>query len=82
MMHTVNMLEAKSNLSRLVDAVEQGEEHEIIIARHGRPAAKLVPIEIVATNKRIGVAAGIFEVPDDIDACNDDVARLFLGEVR
>lgn len=40
-MHTVNMLQAKSSLSRLVEAIEQGEEREIIIARNGRPAAKL-----------------------------------------
>ena len=41
-MPVVNMLEAKSNLSRLVEAVESGVETEIIIARNGRPAAKLV----------------------------------------
>jgi prevent-host-death family protein len=78
-MSTVNMLQAKSNLSRLVEALEQGREHEIIIARHGRPAAKLVPIEVSAVEQRIGAAKGRFEVPDNIDACNDEVARLFLG---
>jgi antitoxin (DNA-binding transcriptional repressor) of toxin-antitoxin stability system len=35
-MQTVNMLEAKSNLSRLVEAIEQGKEREIVIARNGR----------------------------------------------
>jgi len=39
-MHSVNMLEAKSTLSRLVEAIEQGQEQEIIIARNGRPAAR------------------------------------------
>ncbi len=78
-MHTINMSEATSNLSPLVDALEQGRELEIIIARHGRPAARLVPIEVAASCKRIGVAKGIFEVPDDIDARNDEVAKLFLG---
>src|SRR4029078_4101136 len=43
-MPTVNMLEAKSNLSRLVDAVESGAESEIIIERNGRPAPRLVGI--------------------------------------
>jgi prevent-host-death family protein len=79
-MFTVNMLQAKSSLSRLVEALEQGEEREIIIARNGRPAARLVPIEAPATAQRIGVAKGAFEVPEDIDARNDEVARLFLGE--
>lgn len=78
-MQTVNMLQAKSSLSRLVEAIEQGQEREIIIARNGRPAAKLVPIETVPAGKRIGVANGVFEVPDTIDAHNDEVARLFMG---
>ena len=41
-MHPVNMLQAKSNLSRLVEALEQATERKIIITRNGRPAAKLV----------------------------------------
>lgn len=78
-MTTVNMLQAKSSLSRLVEALEQGQEREIIIARNGRPAAKLVPLDAGPVGKRIGVAKGKFEVPDTIDAHNDEVARLFLG---
>lgn len=78
-MHAVNMLQAKSSLSRLVESIEQGEEREIIIARNGRPAAKLVPIESTISGLRIGVAKGIFNVPDNIDSSNDDVARLFFG---
>lgn len=78
-MQSVNMLQAKSSLSRLVEAIEQGREREIVIARNGRPAAKLVPIDTMPPGKRIGVARGLFEVPDSIDAHNDEVARLFLG---
>ena len=78
-MHAVNMLQAKSSLSRLVEAIEQGQEREIVIARNGRPAAKLVPIDTPPPGKRIGVAKGLFEVPDTIDAHNDEVAQLFMG---
>ena len=78
-MRAVNMLEAKSSLSRLVEAIEQGQEREIVIARNGRPAARLVPIDSVPAGKRLGVARGVFEVPDDIDLHNAEVARLFLG---
>jgi len=78
-MQTVNMLQAKSSLSRLVEAIEQGEEREIIIARNGRPAAKLVPISELPSGQRLGVAKGVFEVPDNIDAGNDEIARIFLG---
>ncbi|MBW7901514.1 MAG: type II toxin-antitoxin system prevent-host-death family antitoxin [Rhodocyclaceae bacterium] len=78
-MQAVNMLQAKSSLSRLVEAIEQGQEREIVIARNGRPAARLVPIETAPAGRRIGVAKGKFEVPDSIDAHNAEVARLFLG---
>lgn len=79
-MQTVNMLQAKSSLSRLVEAIEQGQQREIVIARNGRPVAKLVPIDAAPPEKRLGVAKGLFEVPDDIDAHNEEVAALFLGE--
>lgn len=78
-MQAVNMLQAKSSLSRLVEAIEQGREQEIVIARNGRPVARLVPIEAVPTGRRMGIAKGKFEVPDTIDAHNEEVARLFLG---
>ena len=76
-MSTVNMFEAKSTLSRLVDDLEQGREREIIIARNGKPAARLLAIEAIPAAQRLGVAKGLFEVPDSIDAHNAEVARLF-----
>jgi len=78
-MPIVNMLEAKSNLSRLVEAVESGSEAEIIIARNGRPAARLVAIKPIHAGERIGVAKGKFTVPGDIDADAASVAALFHG---
>ena len=78
-MSIVNMLEAKSNLSRLVGAVESGRETEIVIARNGRPAARLVPMKAGPAGKRIGVAKGKFVVPDDIDAHNAEIEALFNG---
>jgi prevent-host-death family protein len=78
-MSTVNMFEAKSNLSRLVEAVETGAEAEIIIARNGRPVARLVPIGPARVGQRIGVARGAFIVPDTIDLANEEVEALFHG---
>lgn len=78
-MPSVNIRQAKSSLSRLVEAIEQGQEREIVIARDGRPVAKLVPIDAVPAGKRIGVAKGKFDVPDRIDLHNTKVANLFLG---
>jgi prevent-host-death family protein len=76
-MHTVNMLEAKTNLSRLVEALESGAEREIVISRNGRPVARLVPLVRSEPAARIGAAAGRICVPDDIDVDNERVAELF-----
>lgn len=74
----VNMLKAKSSLSQLVDAVESGAEPQVIIARNGRPAAKLVRADASDMGAmRIGVAKGRFEIPDDIDQPNEQIAKLF-----
>ena len=81
-MHTVNMLQAKTSLSRLVEAIELGQEREIVIARNGRPAARLVPMHVLPIGQRIGAAKGLFEVPDNIDAHNDEVARLLMGQEK
>jgi len=79
-MPSINMLEAKSSLSRLVQRVEAGHEREIIISRNGRPAAKLVALDYTPPAQRLGIAKGKFCVPDDIDAHNAEVAALFMGE--
>lgn len=78
-MRTVNMLEAKSNLSRYVEAVETGAQAEIIIARNGRPAARLVPLVTARPGRRVGVAKGRFAAPADIDAHDDTIAAMFSG---
>lgn len=76
-MVTIDLLEAESCLSRLVEAVESGAEREIIIARNGEPAARLVAIHAGSTGKRLGVARGKFKIPENIDTHNEDVAKLF-----
>lgn len=81
-MPSINMLEAKTHLSRLVEAIEQGTQREIIIARNGRKVARLVPLEQAEASRRIGVAKGKFELPDDIDADNEAIANLFAGDER
>ena len=81
-MRVVDMLEAKSSLSRLVEAVETGAETEIIIARNGRPAARLVALKPAQAGKRLCVAKGRFTVPDTIDADEAGVTALFTGPVE
>ncbi|MEO3998431.1 type II toxin-antitoxin system prevent-host-death family antitoxin [Mesorhizobium sp. CAU 1732] len=82
-MTTVNMLEAKTTLSRLVDAVESGTEGEIIIARNGKPAAKLVPLDAPIKKKlQLGLLEGKYP-PMDFDAfqaMDAEIEAMFLGE--
>ena len=79
-MTIVNMLDAKNNLSKLVEAVESGGESEIIIARNGRPAARLVPLQSKKRGIIPGIAKGKFVVPDSIDRDNEEIAKLFYGD--
>jgi antitoxin (DNA-binding transcriptional repressor) of toxin-antitoxin stability system len=81
-MPTVDMLEAKIHLSKLVASLESGQETEIIIARDGRPAARLVPLKPLGSGQRIGVAEGKYVILADIDEDNDLIADLFEGKAR
>ena len=65
-MQTVNVHQAKTHLSRLLADVANGEE--VIIAKAGRPIARLVPFEENVRQRTFGKDAGLFEVPDDFDA--------------
>jgi prevent-host-death family protein len=79
-MTVVNMLDAKNSLSKLVEAVESGAETEVIIARNGKPAARLVPLEQKKRGVLLGLAKGKFVVPDDIDRDNEEIAKMFYGD--
>jgi prevent-host-death family protein len=82
-MTQINMLEAKTHLSRLVDAIERGEETEVIIARNGKPAARLVPIAAKPdASKRIGLLAGKY--PDmsleEFNKHDQEIEASFKGK--
>jgi prevent-host-death family protein len=82
-MPVVNMLDAKTNLSKLVDAVESGAEREVIIARNGRPAAKLVAVSTEAKpRKRLGFLDGKFPPMslEDLNASNKEIEKAFYGD--
>ena len=73
----VNILEAKTNLSHLIRLIETGKETNIVIARYGKPAAKIVPLVAEPVAQRIGVAKGKLKSPVDLDEHNDEIASLF-----
>lgn len=65
-MTIVNIHQAKTNFSKLVDAAMQGEE--IIIAKAGKPAAKLVPIVLIKPKRKPGALKGKIHIASDFDA--------------
>lgn len=77
-MQTISLFQAKTHLSKLIDQIASGQETEIVISRNGKPVARVVPVTPTDPSRRIGIAKGEFNAPDDIDRHNDDVARLFL----
>jgi prevent-host-death family protein len=78
-MTTVNMHEAKTHLSRLVEQAAKGET--IIIAKAGKPVAKLVPLEPVSGGSRIGFLDGQISIPDDFDTMmGREIEEMFYGE--
>ncbi|MBL8577422.1 MAG: type II toxin-antitoxin system prevent-host-death family antitoxin [Mesorhizobium sp.] len=82
-MPTVNMHDAKTSLSKLVEAVESGAETEIIIARNGKPAAKLVAVTAEPKKKRqLGLAAGKYPPLDyeAFQALDAEIEKMFFGE--
>jgi prevent-host-death family protein len=77
-MRTVNIREAKTHLSRLVDEVYSGEE--IIIAKAGKPLAKLVALTATAKKRKLGILKGKLRAPEDFDApLPEEVLTSFEG---
>ena len=73
----VNIHEAKTNLSRLLSqVVENGEE--IIIAKAGKPIARLTKFTEEMPKRKLGRDAGLFEVPEDFDdPLSEDILKSF-----
>ncbi len=77
-MRTVNLHEAKTHLSRLVERAAKGEP--FVIAKAGKPMVKVVPLDAPSAgqSKRLGFMAGQITVPDDFDRMGSAaIARLF-----
>ena len=78
-MKTVNIHEAKTHLSRLIDAASKGEP--FVIAKAGKPLVKVVPLEASAPAKsRFNFLPGL-KVPDDFDTmCQEEIIAMFEGK--
>ena len=79
-MQTVNIHEAKTNLSRLVELAAKGEP--FVIAKAGKPQVKVMALDapLSAQMRRIGFLVGEIVVPDDFDSMgSSEIAQLFGG---
>jgi prevent-host-death family protein len=78
-MRTVNIHQAKTHLSRLVEQAAGGEP--FVIAKAGKPLVKVVPLDSADKPRRRGFMAGQIQVPDDFDTMGaEEIRKLFEGE--
>ena len=80
-MRTINIHEAKTHLSRLVEQAAEGEP--FVIAKAGRPVVKVMPLDapVAGQVRRLGFLAGRIAVPDDFDRMGSaEIERLFGGD--
>jgi prevent-host-death family protein len=77
-MDKVNVYEAKTHLSRLLDRVEAGEE--IVICRSGRAVARLVPYQRTGRLRRPGAWRGKVQLAEDFDVLPEEIIAAFHGE--
>ncbi|WP_100498344.1 type II toxin-antitoxin system Phd/YefM family antitoxin [Geodermatophilus chilensis] len=75
---TVNVHEAKTHLSRLLEAVEAGED--VVIARAGKPIARLVPATVRTEPRRPGAWRGRGWMADDFDETPEELIAAFHGD--
>jgi prevent-host-death family protein len=77
-MVTINIHEAKTHLSRLVDEVAAGAE--VIIAKAGKPMARLSPLSAPTRKKQLGLLKGKINVPDDFNSpLDEETVSTFEG---
>ena len=74
-MKTVNIYEAKTQLSRLVEEAASGKD--VVIARAGRPVARLTRLQQTPRKRRLGLLDGRFRIPDDFNRPLPEVVRAF-----
>ena len=75
----VNILEAKTEFSKLIRLLESKREDSITVARNGRPVVRMTLISQTPVSNRIGVARGRFDVLGDFDADDREIADALTG---
>lgn len=76
-MYQVNVLDAKTNFSKLLMLLETKQESEIIVCKNNKPVAKITPMNTTDVSKRLGIAKGKLIYPDDINDGDEEIAKMF-----
>ena len=78
-MHTINIHEAKTQLSRLIDQAVKGDS--FIIAKAGKPLVKVTRLDAPSAEhvKRLGFMEGQIAIPDDFDRMGSEETKLLFG---
>ncbi len=79
-MTTINIHEAKTHLSRLVDQAASGKS--FVIAKAGKPMVKVTALDAPVKPKRVGFLTGEIDVPKDFDRMGDHVIAAMFGHDR
>lgn len=77
-MQIINIHKAKTNLSKLIEKTQNGEE--VIIAKAGKPVVKLVPFKEKLKPRKPGLWKGKIWIADDFDEEDEEINKLFYGE--
>ena len=75
----VNVLEAKTDFSKLIRLLESQREERIVVARAGKPVVQITLYKKPPVSKRIGIAKNKFKSPVDFDRDNTEIAALLTG---
>ena len=77
-MQIINIHQAKTQLSKLIEKVLVGED--VIIAKAGKPIVKLTPYKEILKPRKLGLLKGKIHVPDNFDDEDEEINKLFYGE--
>ncbi len=80
MSKVVNIYEAKTHLSALVDQAVSGDD--VILARNGKPQARITSLVPIKHKIQYGLLKGKLTIPDDFDSPNPDIEAMFYGDTK
>lgn len=78
----MNVLEAKTNFSKILMMLETKQEDEVIICKNNKPVAKITWMPEIDRSKCLGIAEGKYSIPDNFDEPDPEIEQMFYGTVN